>query len=267
VKFDPGIAVEPKQSPLGFRYGVGVFGPPIEYRRMDAIRTSLLDPQCSGPDPVYAIAMDIGKTCHHESLQNRHLLFGAVIYATGRLGRELVRSQGHVHAVSARSGTSTPELIEVWTGQAIVYLQEHVADDPGRCIAILAQEGDIVVVPPAWAHQVISANPNENLAFGAWCVRDYRFEYAGVRSRHGLAWYPLLQAGALCWQVNPLYQKSPLQFCAARLYPELELNGLRPIYAEFENSPEGLSWISDPQLGSEFWEQVVCSSTREIKTH
>jgi len=267
VKFDPGIAVEPTQSPLGFRYGAGIFGPPTEYRCLDAIRPSLLDPQCNGPDPVYAIAMDIGKTYHHESLQNHHLLFGAVIYATGRLGQELVRSQGHVHAVSARSGASTPELMEIWTGQAIVYLQEYVADDPGRCIAILAREGDIVVVPPAWAHQVISANPNENLAFGAWCVRDYRFEYAGVRSRSGLAWYPLLNADELCWQANPRYRKAPLQFCTARLYPELGLNGSRPIYAEFEHSPEGLSWIATAQPGLEFWEQVVCAHVREIKPH
>jgi glucose-6-phosphate isomerase, archaeal len=267
VNFDPGIAIEPNQSPLGFRYGTGIFGPPVEYRRLDAIRASLFDPRCCGPDTVYAIAMDIGKICHRESLQDHHLLFGAVTYASGCLGRELVRSQGHVHAASARSGVSTPELMEIWTGQAIVYLQEYIADDPGRCIAIFAREGDVVVIPPAWAHQVISANPNENLTFGAWCVRDYRFEYTEVRSRHGLAWYPLLSEDAVCWQANPMYQTSLLQFCGARLYPELELSGSRPIYAEFERSPEGLSWISDPQPGSEFWEQVVCASIREIKTH
>jgi glucose-6-phosphate isomerase len=265
VRFDPGIAIEPQQSPLGFRYGPGVFGPPVEHRSLDAIRASLFDPRCCGPDPVYAIAMDVGKACHHESLLDHHLLFGAVIYAKGCLGNELVRSQGHVHAASARSGASTPELMGIWTGQAIVYLQEHLADDPGRCIAIFAREGDIVVVPPAWAHQVISANPNENLAFGAWCVRDYRFEYAEVRSRHGLAWYPLLRGDALCWQANPLYRDRPLEFCAARQYPELGLNGSRPIYAEFECSPESLSWITTTEHGPEFWERLVCSSMREVK--
>lgn len=267
MKFDPGIAIEPQQSPLGFRYGTGIFGPPVEYRRLDAIRASLFDPQCSGPDPVYAIAMDVGKACHYESLQNHQLLFGAVIYATGHLGRELVRSQGHVHAASAQSGASTPELIEVWTGQAIVYLQEHIADDPGRCIAVFARGGDIVVIPPAWAHQVISANPSENLAFGAWCVRDYHFEYAKVRSRRGLAWYPLLNGDKLCWQHNPMYRNSQLQFRTARLYPELGLNGLRPIYAEFERSPEGLSWITETQSDSELWERIVCSGVNEITPH
>jgi glucose-6-phosphate isomerase len=267
VKFDAGIAVEPQQSPLGFRYGADIFAPPIEYRRLDAIRDSLLDPQCSGPDPVYAIAMDVGKACHQKSLQNHHLLFGAVIYATGCLGTEPVRSQGHVHGVSARSGASTPELMEIWTGQAIVYLQEYVANDPGRCIAIFAREGDIVVVPPAWAHQVISANPNENLAFGAWCVRDYRFEYGEVRSRHGLAWYPLRHGDTLRWQANPTYRKRLLQFCEARVYPELGLNGLRPIYAEFEHSPQGLSWISRPPPDPEFWEQILRSHPCEIKSH
>lgn len=264
--FDPGIAIEPDRSPLGFRYGTDIFGPPVEYRSLDAIRGSLFDPRCNGPDPVYAIAMDIGKNCHRESLQDHHLLFGAVIYAKGCLGRELPRSQGHVHAVCPRSGVSTPELMEIWTGQAIVYLQEHLTDDPGRCIAIFAREGDIVVVPPAWAHQVISANPNENLAFGAWCVRDYRFEYAEVRSRHGLAWYPLLSGDALYWQANPMYRKRPLESCTARLYPELGLTGSRPIYGEFECSPESLSWITTERSPG-FWEPIVCSHLPEIKPH
>lgn len=266
MKFDPGIAIKPNQSPLGFSYGTGIFAPSIEYRGLDAIRASLFDPRCSGPDPVYAIAMDIGKTRHSESLQNHYLLFGAVIYAKGCLGSELVRSQGHVHAVSARLRASTPELMEIWTGQAIVYLQEHVAYDPGRCIAIFAREGDIVVVPPAWAHQVISANPNENLAFGAWCVRDYRFEYADVRSRHGLAWYPLLSGNALYWQANPMYRKRPLESCMARLYPELGLTGSRPIYGEFECSPESLSWITTTERSPGFWERIVCSHLPEIKS-
>ena len=108
-------------DPLGFEYGPGVFGPAPEMRSLDAIRKSLRDPGCSGPDPVYAIVMDVGREEHRAELLRRHLLFGVVTYAKGRLGTEPVRSQGHVHRKAAHSGWSPPELYEIWSGRAIVY--------------------------------------------------------------------------------------------------------------------------------------------------
>src|SRR5579884_2391787 len=117
-RFDPGIDVRALSSPLGFSYGPGVFGPAPELRRLDSIRPSLRDPECAGPDPVYAIAMNIGREEHRDQLVAGMLLVGVVTYAAGRLGSEPVRSQGHVHRVSRHSGWSPPELYEIWSGRA-----------------------------------------------------------------------------------------------------------------------------------------------------
>ena len=40
-----------------FEYGPGMYGPLPEMRRLEAIRPRLRGPNCSGPDPVYGIAM------------------------------------------------------------------------------------------------------------------------------------------------------------------------------------------------------------------
>ena len=207
---------------MGFEYGPGVFGPSPELRSLDAIRKSLRDPACTGPDPVYAIAMDVGREEHRKELLGRHLLFGVVTYAAGRLGEEPVRSQGHVHKVASRSGWSPPELYEIWAGRAVVYMQERAADDPGRCFAIEAGPGEVVVVPPGWAHATVSADAREPMTFGAWCDREYGFEYAEVRARGGLAWFPLLgEDGRIGWRANPRYSARPLVERRARAYPEL----------------------------------------------
>ena len=50
--FDKGIDITPVQSPMGFTYGAGVFGPEVEIRRLEDIRASLRDPQCKGPEQV-----------------------------------------------------------------------------------------------------------------------------------------------------------------------------------------------------------------------
>jgi len=252
--FDPGLDVRPLRAPLGFEYGTGVFGPPPERRALDAIRRSLRDPSCDGPDPAYAIAMDVGRVEHRSELLGRLLLFGVVTYAAGRLGDEPVRSQGHVHRVAAHSGWSPPELYEIWEGRAIVYMQERAADDAGRCFAVEAGPGETVVVPPGWAHATISASGLEPMTFGAWCDREYGFEYDAVRARGGLAFFPVLDSGwGIRWARNARYDAPELEVRRARTYPELGLVRGEPIYRTFARNPDAVQWVSDPARVAPIW--------------
>jgi glucose-6-phosphate isomerase len=177
-----------------------------------------------------------------------------VTYAAGRLGDEPVRSQGHVHRVAARSGWSPPELYEIWSGRAVVYMQQRATDDPGRCFAVEAGPGEVVVVPPGWAHATVSADPDEAMTFGAWCDRDYGFEYDEVRARGGLAYFPrLLADGRIEWQPNPRYALRPLEARPARPYPELGLRAGEPIYRTFERDSQAVQWVSDPGRLARLW--------------
>jgi glucose-6-phosphate isomerase len=254
LAFDPGIPLRLAERELAFEYGPGIFGPVAEFRHLDAIRPSLRDPDCEGPDPVYGIAMDIGREVDRPALHERMLLFGAVVYAAGWLGEEPVRSQGHIHAVAPHSGWSPPEVFEIWTGRAIVYAQERAEDDPGRCIAVSAQAGDKVVVPPGWAHFVINADAASRMAFGAWCDRQYNFDYTGVRAHHGLAWFPVLkESGEMGWERNPRYAESTLEQRRARAYTELGVDAERNLYSQFIENPDSVMFVADPQRAAECW--------------
>ncbi len=253
-RFDFGLDMKFLKNPMAFEYGPGVFGPKAEYRSLEAIRASLRDPKCSGPDPVYAIAMDVGREEDRAELQRRMLLFGIVIYAAGRLGDEPVRSQGHVHAIAPHCGWSTPEIFEIWEGRAVVYAQQNSGDDPGACLAIHAGPGDRVVMPPGWAHFVANADPNTELVFGAWCDRQYGFDYTQMRAHHGLAWYPVLDAnGDIAWKANPAYSPSRIETRAAREYPEVGLASGTAIYELFRRDPESVQWVSDPARLKNLW--------------
>lgn len=254
LSFDPGLDVRFSENDLAISYGPDVFGPTPEARRLDDIRKSLLQPDCDGPDPVYNIAMDVGRREHRASLEEKMLLFGVVVYAQGRLGQEPVRSQGHVHAISPHSNWSAPELFEFWHGRAIVYAQEKTSENPGRCFAVEAGPGDVVVVPPGWAHFVVNADPGASMSFGAWCDRQYGFVYDGVRGRGGLAWYPILaEGGTLNWQRNPRYVESQLTQKSARNYPELGLLAGVPIYEQFSRNPDTVGWVSQPARFAQLW--------------
>ena len=194
LDFDPGFDITPLSVDEGFRLGADCFDKGTEFRKLDSVRKSLRDPNCDGPENVYAIMMDVGRKTDLPAMQQRMLLYGVVTYAAGQLGDEPIRSQGHIHKISAHCGWSTPEVYEIWTGKAVIYMQESGQDDPGRCFAVVAGAGDVVIVPPGWVHATISADPKQPLTFGAWCDRDYGFEYADVRRHGGIAWFPLLTA-------------------------------------------------------------------------
>ena len=254
--FDPGLDIHFLESAMDFEYGPGIFGPEPEHRSLDAIRAGLRDSNCTGPDPVYAIAMDVGQVEDRDELERRTLLFGVVAYASGRLGDGPVRSQGHVHTVAPHCGWSTPELFEIWEGCAIVYGQERPGDDAGRCVAIEAHPGERVVIPPGWAHYVANASESSKLVFGAWCDRQYGFEYTQMRAHHGLAWFPLLtDDGQIRWEANPNYSASKLESRQARLYPELGIRSAIPIYQQFRQDPESVQWVSDPGRFAALWQR------------
>jgi glucose-6-phosphate isomerase len=254
LAFDPGLAIRWNDGAAAFEYGDGAFGPLPEHRRLDAIRPSLRDPNCPGPDPVYSIAMDVGRLADAMELHRRMLLFGVVTYYAGRLGQEPVRSQGHAHSISPHSGWSAPELFEIWEGKAIIYAQQFDREDPGCCVAVEAAAGDRVVVPPGWVHCVINADPGARMVFGAWCDREYGFVYDGVRARGGLAWFPLLsEEDGISWQPNPRYLANSLVQRQARSYPELGLSAATPIYEQFVRNPDSVQWVSDPERFAELW--------------
>lgn len=258
MDFYPGFDIVPTTNPLGFRLGPDCFGNGTEVRKIDAIRKSLRDPRCDGPEDVYAIMMDVGRTYDREEIERRNLLFGVVTYAAGRLGDEPIRSQGHVHAVSASCGWSTPELYEIWDGEAIIYMQERAEDDPGRCFAVWAKAGDVVVVPPYWAHATVSADPTRPLTFGAWCVRDFGFDYRGVRAHGGIAFFPLFGAdGALRWEKNPAYGACRLVEKAPEAYPQLGIGSGESVYSQFVRDNDRFLWVAQPALKKREWEGFV----------
>ena len=252
--FNSGIVILPTIDPMGFKYGNGVFGPTVENRLLNDIRKSLMNPLCDGPEVVYTIAMDVGKVIHRKILNEIHLLYGIVTYAAGKLGKEPIRSQGHKHKISSYSGWSTPEVYEIWSGEAIIYMQEYAEDNPGRCYAVYAKPGDVVIVPPYWVHATISANPDIPLTFGAWCDRDYGFEYEGVRNHKGIAWFPVFSDNnTIEWLPNSNYIKSQLITKSPNCYEQLGIKKGKSIYEVFEEEPETFLYVPKPQLKVEVW--------------
>lgn len=255
MDFYPGFPITVEADPMGFVYGKGVYGPEPERRNLNQIRASLLNPDCNGPETVYCIAMDVALKEDQEDLIARNLLYGVVTYAKGQLGDEPVRSQGHIHAVSPSCGASTCEVYEIWDGEAYIYMQQNGDDDAGDCYAVYGKPGDVIIVPPGWVHATINANPEQNMTFGAWCVRDYGFEYADVRRHNGIAFFPLMNRhGLMGWKPNERYTNSRLTLKPARTYEDFGIRQGVPIYQQYRESPGLFEFVTHPQMFLKLWE-------------
>lgn len=247
------LDMEIHHQPPGFSYGEDVIGTMPEIRWLDQIRRSLRDPQCDGPDQVYVIAMDVARMQDRHELKSRKLRFSVATYAVGQLGDEPIHSQGHIHRVSQHSGESCAELYEIWQGKGIIYMQERVASDPGRCFAVIAMPGEKVLIPPGWGHCVISASRDTPLSVSAWGEREYSVDYDAVQAHQGLAWYPLWQDDCIVWQHNSHYAPGRLQVVTPRQYREFGITAL-PIYQQFIDDPACLQFISKPKKHVVLWD-------------
>jgi glucose-6-phosphate isomerase len=133
-------------------------------------------------------------------------------------------------------------------------MQESASADPGRCFAIKAVPGDIVVVPPGWAHATISADWTAQMTFGALCDQEYGFEYTEIRRRRGLAWRALIgTGGAIKWEPNPAYRKSVLTVRGPRQYGEFGIRGGMPLYRQVQLDADRFQWVSKPALAAARW--------------
>jgi glucose-6-phosphate isomerase len=137
-------------------------------------------------------------------------------------------------------------------------VQESAGDDPGRCFAVTAEPGEVVIVPPGWAHATISADPSTPLTFGAWCDRDYGFEYGAVRAHKGLAFYPLLsERGDIQWKHNDRYLPSELIHKGPEKYINIGLGTGVPIYTQYVQDRERFMFVSDPKHYENVWDDFV----------
>src|SRR5205085_11574087 len=105
---------------------------------------------------------------------------------------------------------------------------------------------------------VINADPRCRMAFGAWCDRQYGFDYTGVRAHHGLAWFPMLKKfGDIAWERNPRYAESTLEQRCPRRYPELGLDAERSLDGQFIENPDSVMFVAEPQRASHCWPAFI----------
>lgn len=101
------------------------------------------------------------------------------------------------------------------------------------------------------------ADPRRSMTFGAWCVRDYGFDYRAVRRHGGIAFFPYVDGDTLKWRENPAYQRGELIIEEARTYEDFFLEPGVPIYTQFRKDPDRFLFVSHPEGFPGLWKDVI----------
>jgi glucose-6-phosphate isomerase, archaeal len=244
-----GVRLDP--SALALEFAPEITTAPVQVRRLDEIRALLRDPAANGPEHLYTIYMDIRVPGVADALRAQGLGYGAVVYNHGALGREALRSQGHVHSVAPDTGVGYSELYEFWHGRGLVYMQDRATTDVSDVVVVEAGPGDKVAIPPGWAHATVNVGVSP-MAFGAVYALEAKLLYDPLRALQGTAHYVLADG---TFEENPRYAcVPPVRRTPPHRIGECGVDTGRPALA---GDLARLDFVSRPDRYPALWPRLV----------
>ncbi len=224
-------------------------------RRLDDLRPVLLDPDCSGPDPVYRMYRDVHLHDHSHILRQYSLRYDISVFWGTKLGREFFKTYGHYHPpVHYTPAFSYPEVYEVLYGEALFLLQrvDDIYKDPfyvevKDVIVIRVKAGEKVIMPPNYGHVTINLGPGP-MVDANWVCSDFSSYYDSVRQARGFAYYLVEENGQPTWIPNKTYRQPlpALREAETLEAPDLGVRFDTPLYVSGSTSPETLTWLCSP---------------------
>jgi oxalate decarboxylase/phosphoglucose isomerase-like protein (cupin superfamily) len=206
-------ASSPGWSPL--RWGAEAVAPPPAEKHVSDLAPVLYEP--AGMDPnrlVYAVYADVGTQSKQAEIERRGLCYVVAVIHGQRLGGdECGRTHGHVNGHAQRTSVAFPEVLEIWRGRALVYLQAGTNNEAGGDVVTLElAPGDKAVVPPGWATVTANLSDGEALVLGKWRARASAPQYEPLRALGGMAHHVLAgsRSGGYDLEPNTRYRSAPI---------------------------------------------------------
>jgi glucose-6-phosphate isomerase len=236
-------------------FGQGVVVDERGVRLMEELTSVALEPAvCRGnSDIVYYMENGVYQQQDAGRLANVPMRYELTLIPARRIGREFVKTHGHLHHPEPQSGIDYAEVCEVLAGKAHFLFQTLNVTGPRASMAfyVEATAGQKVLMPPGFDHCTINPGPDallfsDVIALGVSGIYD-RFKTAG-----GAAYLEVSEDGQPLFIPNPTYQDvPPLLQIEPRDYPELELTSDVPLYTAFVRSRGGKwDFLLDPRR---FW--------------
>jgi glucose-6-phosphate isomerase, archaeal len=220
-------------------------------RLLDELTAVALDPAaCRGSHEIaYYMYSGIYREADYHRLGELPLRYELTLMPPGRIGRELLKTHGHIHSVEPISSMTYPEICEVLVGTAHFITQSSEPSGPTAdlvlCVEVKA--GQKIILPSGMHHCMINAGSEPLLVADVVAVASKGI-YSRFRNAHGAAYLEIVDEEQTRFIPNPVYKRvAPLQRLSAREYPEFGLTVDQPLYTEFlRHRGENWPFLADP---------------------
>lgn len=234
-------------------------------RTLDELTSVYLDKDaCRGKEGAYEM---INGVVHHsdvDSISTLPLRYELTLFPEKLIGKEYVKTLGHLHTTDKESGIDPPEICEVLKGRAHFMFMKFQDDgqDISKVFYVELLAGEKIIIPPGYDHLTINPGPGP-LLFSDVVARTVSGNYQRMIEANGAVYLEVFDHGKQQFIPNPYYRYHPtLLKYRPREFPELGLVKTVPLYTEFVKTL-GEKWrflwnpkefqTRFPELGSIFY--------------
>jgi len=162
--------------------------PEPDIRRLQEMRHVLFQGM-DGDTPLYYMYRGVFRQCDRDIFLSNNIRYDITVLVSGKIGREYVKTVGHFHPLKPNSSDTYPEYYEVLLGEAIYLLQKNSrSGDVDEIMAVEAQKGDKVYIPPNYGHVTINAGDTP-LVMCNLIEKNFSSLYDPFGSKKGAAYY------------------------------------------------------------------------------
>lgn len=239
---------------LIFRKGIPLVEPDV--RTLEQARPVLLNPEIEKPTELYYMYRGVAYPQHQALLQKNNLRYDITLLSAKPLGEEFNKTVGHYHPTTSNGSFTYPEVYEVIWGRAIYLLQKAEFKEETQelinVVAVSAQAGERVIIPPGYGHITINPSLTEPLLMANATADGFKSIYEPIVQAHGGAFYLTVQSD---WVENLNYtHRLSLREVSANTMA-IEKNWL-PLYSHLVQEPFSFQFLTNPQEYPSFWNQV-----------
>jgi glucose-6-phosphate isomerase len=232
-------------------FGLDVVVEETKARLLDELTPVAMEPEtCRGSREVaYTMYNGVYRQRDAARLAGVPMRYELTLFPALRMGREFVKTLGHLHAAEPKSGIDYPEVCEVLAGTAHFFFQTLDPDGPSASAAFYVEvgPGEKLVIPPGFDHLTINPGPGP-LLFSDVIALGVSGIYDRFKAAFGAAYFEIAENGQPRFVPNPAYRGvPPLEKRTPKGYPALRLTRDEPLYSAFVGT-RGEKWpfLADP---------------------
>lgn len=195
--------------------------------------------------PLYYMYRDVHFAKDADWIKKSGIRYDITVILPGTIEGEFIKTVGHFHPLKPGSNDTYPEYYEVLSGRALYLLQKKDENgDVAEFIAVEAQAGDKVFIPPNYGH--ITVNPGtEPLVMANLIEATFKSDYGPFAAKRGAAYYVLQDNGSYKFVRNQNYRNQvpvTLRKAAELSHPTPAVEG-RTLYEALIEMPEELEFL------------------------